>query len=173
LKNKQAPLLLTLILAVPAFAFADNIPGHSKTGSNYVSFSEGLTDQQDSQSNSARCNLLLSAIKENGSATISFAGDEKAANLGAFLSTGVGSNAHPITLVDFGADQGASSDNDKGKGKGKQGGGSGNGNGSPSGNGAPSPLIAVAEPGSQSLLLFGLAGVGVLFYRRKILTIAM
>jgi hypothetical protein len=173
LRSKQAPLLLAVILTGPAFAFADNIPGHSKTGNNYVTFSEGLTDQQDSQGNSARCNLLLSAIKENGSATISFAKDEKGANLGAFLSTGVDSNAHPVTLVDFGADQGASSDNDKDKGKGKQAGGSGNGNGTTSSNSAPSPLIAVAEPGSQSLLLFGLAGVGVLFYRRKTLTLAI
>jgi hypothetical protein len=175
LTNKQAPLLLTLILAAPAFAFADNIPGHSKSGNNYVAFSEGLTDQQDSQGNSARCNFLLSSIKENGSETSSFAKDEKGANLGTYLSTGVDSSAHPVTLVDFGANQGASSDKDKGKGKGKgkQGGGAGNENGTASASGAPSPLIAVVEPGSQTLLLFGLAGLGVLFYRPKTLTIAI
>jgi hypothetical protein len=171
LKPKQAPLLLAVILAAPAFAFADNIPGHSKSGNNYVAFSEGLTDQQDSQGNSARCNFLLSSIKENGSETSSFAKDEKGANLGTYLSTGVDSNAHPVTLVDFGANQGASSDKDKGKGK--RGGGAGNENGTTSGSGAPSPLIAVAEPGSQTLLLFGLAGLGVLFYRRKTLTSAI
>jgi len=164
-------LLLAVILAAPAFAFADNIPGHSKSGNNYVAFSEGLTDQQDSQGNSARCNFLLSSIKENGSETSSFAKDEKGANLGTYLSTGVDSNAHPVTLVDFGANQGASSDKDKGKGK--RGGGAGNENGTTSGSGAPSPLIAVAEPGSQTLLLFGLAGLGVLFYRRKTLTSAI
>ena len=171
MKPKQAPLLLAVILAAPAFAFADNIPGHSKSGNNYVAFSEGLTDQQDSQGNSARCNFLLSSIKENGSETSSFAKDEKGANLGTYLSTGVDSNAHPVTLVDFGANQGASSDKDKGKGK--RGGGAGNENGTTSGSGAPSPLIAVAEPGSQTLLLFGLAGLGVLFYRRKTLTSAI
>ena len=173
MKPKQASLLLAVILAAPAFAFADNIPGHSKSGNNYVAFSEGLTDQQDSQGNSARCNFLLSSIKENGSEANSFARDEKGANLGTYLSTGVDSNAHPVTLVDFGANQGASSDKGKGKGKGKQGGGAGNENGTTSGSGAPSPLIAVAEPGSQTLLLFGLAVLGVLFYRRKTLTIAI
>ena len=175
MKPKQAPLLLAVILAAPAFAFADNIPGHSKSGNNYVAFSEGLTDQQDSQGNSARCNFLLSSIKENGSETSSFARDEKSANFASHLSTGVDSNALPVTLVDFGPDQGASSDNDKGKdkAKGKQGEGSGNGNGTTSANSASSPDIAVAEPGSQPLLLFGLAGVGMLFYHRKTLTKAI
>ena len=175
MKTKQAPMLLAVILAAPALAFADNIPGHSKTGNNYVTFSEGLTDQQDSQASSARCNILSGSIKENGSETNSFARDEKSANFASYLSPGVGSNAHPVALVDFGPDQGASSDNDKGKGKakGKQGEGSGNGNGTTSANGAPSPVIAITEPGSQPLLLFGLAGVGMLFYRRKTLTKAI
>jgi hypothetical protein len=169
LKNKQAPWLLAVILAAPTFAFADNIPGHSKTGNNYVTFSEGLLDQQDSQGNSARCNFLLSSIKENGSETSTFAKGEKGTSLGTYLSTGVDSNSHPVKLLDFGANQGASSDKDKGKGWGKPRGGDGDDNGSGGSSSAPSPLIAVAEPGSQSVLLFGLAAVGMLFYRRKAL----
>jgi PEP-CTERM motif len=169
LKTRQAPLLLAVILAAPAFAFADNIPGHSRTGNNYVSFSEGLMDQQDSQGSSARCNFLLSSIKENGSKSISFGKDAKDANLGTYLSTGMGSNAHPVQLVDFGADQGASSDKDKGKDPVKHHGGDGDGNGSGVGSAAPSSVIGVAEPGSESLLLFGLAAVGMLFYRRRTL----
>jgi hypothetical protein len=173
LKTRQAPLLIAVILAAPAFAFADNISSHSKSGSNYVAFSEGLMDQQDSQGNSARCNFLLSSIKENGSETRSFAGDEKGAHLGSYLSTEENSNTHPAKLVDFGANQGASSDNDKGKVRGKHLGGNGDGIGSGGGSGASSFAIVVAEPGSQSLLLFGLAAVGILFYRRKTLTIAI
>jgi hypothetical protein len=162
LKNQQATLLLALILAAPVFALADHIPGHSRTGNNYVSFSEGFADQQDSQDNSARCNFLLSSIKENESGTISFAKGEKATNLGSYLSAGMGSNTQPVKLIDFGASQGASSDNDKGKGPVKHHGGDGDGNGSVGASGAPSPLI-VAEPGSQSLLLFGLAAVAMFF----------
>ena len=173
MKSRRAPLLLAVILAAPAFAFADNIPGHSKGGNNYVAFSEGLTDLQDSQANSARCNFLLSAIKENPSSASSFARDEKGANLGTSLSAVPDSNAHPVKLIDFGPNQGGSSDNDKGKVRGKHPGGDGDGNSSGDVSGASSPSIVIAEPGSQLLLLFGLAALGMLFYRRKTLTIAI
>jgi PEP-CTERM motif len=173
LKNKRAPLLLAVILAAPAFAFADNIPGHSKTGNNFVSFSEGLTDQQDSQGNSARCNFLLSSIKQNGSNTGSFTMGGKDANLGTHLSTGMASNTNPIKLFDLGANQGASSDKNKRKGPDKHDGDNSGGDGSGVGGGLPSPVIAVPEPGSQLLLLFGLTGAGILFYRRKASTNAV
>lgn len=177
MNNKQRTLLFAVVLTVPIFAFADSIPGHSRDRHNYVSFSEGLTDQQDSQSNSARCNFLLSSVKEpvkeQESRTSSIAG-------ASFSGFAKGESAH---LGDFGGNQGASSDSDKdeGKGRGKPHGGDGDGNesgsgsgtGSGSGSGVASPAVSVAEPGSQTLLLFGLAGLGMLFYRRKTLTNAI
>jgi hypothetical protein len=181
LKNQQATLLLAAILAAPAFAVADNISGHSKSENTYVTFSEGLPDEQNLRGNSARCSFIFSVLKENGAMTSSiavasfseFAKDEKGANLGAPLNAGMESDGGPLRLVDFGRNQGASSDNDKGKGHGKYNGGEGDGNGTGSSNGDPSPLIGVAEPGSQTLLFFGLAGLGMLFYRRKTLTNAI
>jgi hypothetical protein len=183
LKNQQARLLLAVILAAPALALADNIPGHSKTGNNYVTFSEGFSEQQDSQGSSARCNFLLGSVKETGANTDSiarasfsdFAKGDKGSNFGALLNTGMDSDNHQVRLFDFGGSQGASSDSDKdkGKGHGKGEGGDGDGNGTGSGSGAPSPVVSVAEPGSQSLLLFGLAGMGIFFYRRKTLTNAI
>jgi len=175
LKNHQATLLFAVILAAPAFASADNISAHSRSGNSFVSFSEGLADQQDLKGSSARCNFLVSSIKEEGSKVTSFAPasfsefakGEKGANLGAYLSTGMGSDTHSIKLVDFGDNQGVSSDNNNGKGKRNGTDGDGNGNGTRVGSGAPSPLFAVAEPGSQSVLLLGLAAVGMFFYRRK------
>jgi hypothetical protein len=177
LKNHQATLLLAVILAAPAFAVADSIPGHSRSGNNYVSFSEGLADQQDLRGSSARCNFLVSSVKGDASKTSSFAKGEKGANLGVLLGTGSGSDTHPVKVVDFGANQGASSDNqngkdkDKGKHNGTDGNGEGNGNGV--GSGTPDPVIPVAEPGSQTLVLFGLAGLGMFSYRRKSLTSAI
>jgi hypothetical protein len=181
LKSQQATLLLAVILAAPAFALADNIPGHSKTGSNYVTFSEGFSEQQDSQGGSARCNFLLSSVKENGMKTnyfarasfSDFAKGDKGSNIGAPLNTGMESDSNDVKLVDFGGNPGASSDKDKGKGLGKGREGDGDGNGTGSGDGDASPGIPVAEPGSQTLLLFGLAGMGMFFYRRKTLTNAI
>ncbi|HTB93420.1 MAG TPA: PEP-CTERM sorting domain-containing protein [Candidatus Sulfotelmatobacter sp.] len=181
MKNHQATLLFAVILVAPAFASADNISAHSRSGNSLVSFSEGLADQQDLKGNSARCNFLVSSIKEEGSKSSSFAPasfsefakGEKGANLGAYLSTGMDSDVRPPRLVDFGGNQGASSETNNGKGKGKPkgagGDGDGNGNGTGVGSGAPEPLMPVPEPASQTLVLFGMAGLGLFLYRRKLL----
>jgi len=175
MKHKNAAWFLAFTLAAAAPLFADTIPGHSRGGSKYVTFSEGFTSQQNGQGASAECNFLLGAPKENKLSTSSFAGSSPSAlamgEKGSQLGSGGASTGNSVNLVDFSGNNGASSDNKgKGKGKGKQGGGSGNGSGTTSGNGAPAPTIAVAEPGSQSLLLFGLAGLGMLVFRRKTFT---
>lgn len=179
MKNKQGTLLLAVILAAPAFAFADNIPGHSKTGNNYVSFSEGLIDQGNSQGNSAKCNFLLGASGEKGlSATTvarSFSSETDKGEKSSMSAVGSAPEENFVNLVDFAGNNRVSqdTDKDKSKGKGKHAGGSGNGNGPTSGSGTSSPVIAVGEPGSQSLLLFGLAGLGMLVFRRKTFTNAI
>ena len=188
LKNPRAALLLSVILAAPAFVLADNIPGHSRSGNNYVTFSEGFTEQQDLQGSSARCNFLLGSIKENGSNTNSiphasfseFAGSEfargdKGFNFSALPNAGVKSDSREVNLVDFrgNGNKNSSFGRDKGKGRGKHSGGDGEGNSPGTGSGIPLPLVSVAEPGSQTLLLFGFASLGLLFYRRKSLTNAI
>jgi hypothetical protein len=173
-EKKQGAFLLAVLLAAPAFAFADDISGHSKGGNKYVTLSEGLTGQQDLQESSARCNFLFSSPKENGVQTTSIAG----ASLSEIAKGGGGSNlgapgSQPATLLTSGANEGASSGNGKGKGLGKQNGGAGDGIGTAAGSGGASPTVPIAEPSSQTLLLFGLAGLGMLAYRRKALTNAI
>lgn len=177
MKNQKTTLLLAVILAAPAFAVADNIPGHSKGGGKYVTLSEGFTERQDLQGSSARCNFLFSSIKENGSNASSIAGaslsefvkGEKGSNPGALLNAGLESDSRPVRVFDFGANQGASSGKDKGKGQGKQNGGDGDGKATGTESGIPLALIPVAEPGSQNLLLVGLAGLGIVLFRRRTL----
>jgi len=183
MKSQHTPLLLALILTAPALAFADNIPGHSRSGNDYVTFSEGFTEQQDLQSSSARCNFLLGSIKESGSNTNSiphasfseFARGDKGSNFGAAPNAGVESGSREANLVDFRGNGNKSSSfgRDKGKGHGKHGGGDGDGNSSGTGSGIPLPVVSVAEPGARTLLLFGFAGLGLFFYRRKRLTAAI
>jgi hypothetical protein len=165
MKYKNAASLLAITLAAAVPLFADGIRG----GSKYVTFSEGFTSQQSGQGASAECNFLLGATKENGLSTSATAMGEKGSTLGSSPAP----SGNSINLVNFNGNDGASSDKDKGKGKGKPGGGSGNGNGTTPGNGAPSPVIAVTEPGSRSLLLFGLACLAMLVFRRKTFTIAV
>jgi hypothetical protein len=166
MKHKNTAWFLAFTLAAAAPLFADTIPGHSRGGSKYVTFSEGFTSQQNGQGSSAECNFLLGAPKANGLSTNSIAGSP---------SAGIAATGASVKFVDFSGNNGASSDmgKGKGKGKGKQGGGSGNGNGTTSGGGTTAPLIAVAEPGSRSLLLFGLAGLSMLVFRRKTFTNAI
>lgn len=176
MKSKQRTLLLAVMLAAPSFAFADSIPGHSAGAYKYVTFSEGFTSEQKSPGVSAECNFLFNAPKEIGLSTNSIVSSSSSEiamrEEGSVLGAGGEASGNSVNLVDFNGNNGASSDDDKGKGKGKgkQGGGSSNGNGATSGSGAPSPSVLVAEPGSQTLLLFGLAGAALVFYRRKVLT---
>ena len=164
---KHGTLFLAFVLAAAAPAFADSVPGHSKDTNKYVTFSEDFLGQQDSQGNSAKCNFLSGSPNEAGSQKGSFS----AAPFSGF-SRGE-SATYTLKLVDFGSSHGSSADKDNGKGKGKHDGKDKDGDGSGAGGGTPSPLIAIPEPGSQSLLLFGLAGLGMFVYRRKSLTNAI
>jgi hypothetical protein len=171
-KNTQGILLFAVMFAVVAPAFADNVPGHSKGGSNYVTFSEGFAAEQNSHGNSAQCNFLWGPMKESGLSASSVAG-AVSAGFWKGENDSVSGGGNSLKLVDFTGNQGASSDKDKGKGHGKHHGEDGEGNGSGVGISVPSPVISVAEPASQSLVLFGLAGLGMIFYRRKSLTNAI
>jgi len=153
LTNKQGILLLAFLFAA-APAFADSTSGHSKGGSANVAFSEGFFSQQDSPGNSAQCNFLFGSPKQNGLSGSSIAGGS---------STEISSGGNSPKLLDFSSNQGASSDKDKVKEKHH----GGPADGTASGSGLTSPVFAVQEPASQTLLLFGLACLGMLFYQRK------
>lgn len=148
MKYTLGALFLAAILCTAAPAFADTIPAYSRGGDKDTTLSQRFTDQENSRDGSVR-NTLLNAVDERGA------------------------RFNPIE--DFDVNQGASFEKDKvkfhkkhhgGDGDGGAGTGGGNGNGG-NGGGVSGPTVPVAEPGSQSLLLFGLAGLGMFFYRRN------
>ena len=152
---KHGTLCLAFMLATSAPAFANSVSGHSKDANKYVTFSEDFLGQQDSRGNAAKCNFLSGSPNEAGSQKGSFS----AASFSGLTS---GESAtHTLKLIDFGSSLGSSTDKDNAKDEGKRNGKDKDGGGSGAGGSTPSPLIAIPEPGSQSLLLFGLASFGL------------
>jgi hypothetical protein len=139
LKNQKATLLLAVILAAPAFAAADTVTAPPKGANNSVNFSEGSARDQNLRS-----------------------------SLGTLSNVGSATGARTANLIDF-RDNGSKSSSfgrDKAKGRGNHP-GDGDGTTTGTGSGDPAPTTAsVAEPGSQTLLLVGLAGLGMIFFRR-------
>ncbi len=149
MKNKQGTLVLAVFLSIAAPAFADGISAHLGGPEKHFVLAEGFAGQQDFQDSFARHNTLMGSVEENEARSIAISG----------------------ALVGFHVNQGVSSEGDKVKIHEKHHGDFGYGNGNSNGNGgsASASAVAVAEPGSQTLLLFGLTGLGMFFYRRNYL----
>jgi len=166
LEFKHPSFLLAVLVIAAAPIFADKIPGDSNTESKgSVSAQKqaemkGLHDLYatgDCDLGGAKLNEVRPASMSNAGAS-SFSQGDKSGGLGGFVDTEANSGKPPLKVIDFGSN---APDKDKGKSHGK-----GNGH-DPGGNGVARAEIAVSEPGSQLLLLAGLAGLGILFLRRN------
>ncbi len=183
MKHKQGTLFFAAILLTAAPAFADFIPANTTGGDGDASLAEGFSDQPNLQDGSLRRSSLLismdkAGLRINTIAGVSltdFATGGKNSDLGKLVNSAIGSENRTVKAVDFDTNQGASFDSKKVKLRGKHsfgnGDGDGNGDGNTGGNGGSSsaPVTSVPEPASQTLVLFGLTGLGMLFYRRNTL----
>ena len=169
MKYKQLSFLLAVILTSTAPIFADKIPGDSKNESKGAISTQALTEKQglhdlytsgDSGLSGAKKNEVRSASSLESRFT-HFTESERASGLGGMENAEGNSGKPPVTVVDFDSNDRDFSHMDRGKSHGK-------GNVNNPGGGSTTPaLLAVSEPGSQLLLLIGLAGLGIFFLRRN------
>jgi hypothetical protein len=169
LKYKHASFLLAVLLISAAPIFADKIPVDSKNESKGAVSARALAEKQGLHDLYATTDCGVSGAKQNevrfasmsDSRAGGFTQGDKSMGLGALVNSLANSGNAPVKVIDFGSNHGDSSDKDKGKSPGK-----GNGH-DQDGGGTGSVAIAVSEPGSQLLLLIGLAGFGIFFLRRN------
>ncbi len=197
MKYKQGPLFFAAILFTAAPAFADMIPAHATSGGKEIGLAEGFSGQPNLQDGSLRRSSLMTSLNDagpriNGMVGVSltdFATGGKSSDLGKLVDSTKVSENLTVKAVDFDVNQGASFENKKVKLRGRHTSGDGNedGDGNDNGNNGgggggndggssapvPAPLTSVPEPASQTLLLFGLTGLGILVYRRNTLTNAI
>jgi hypothetical protein len=139
---KSSSFFLAVILSAATPTFADTIPADLHSGETASRYSRQW-------------------IHGNTSAVDFTSGDTKTAEVVVQPESGISASNAQLNLFGLGSNIGYAlgRDNDKGWWGHK-------GNGQVGGRGVAS-LVAAPEPSSQLLLLIGLAGLGLLFYRRN------
>jgi hypothetical protein len=167
LKHAYTLLTLAAVLSAAAPAFADRLSVERTTKDQDFSFAEGTIDKRElsgePSSQSFRMNSLekskMRVSAESGFPINYVSKDERISEIAA-LPPRIDSENGPVKLFDFDASNNSFSEHIwKARGIRRTGEGFGV-------NGSEF-LFPVPEPGSQTLLLFGLVGLGLLFFRRN------
>ena len=169
MKQVRGSFFLAVILSTAAPCFADQIPVDRMDGDRGSVSTQGLLHEKALQEASALRHFGPSAFKEdefqnrfNPYFRMSDSSkDGGIAILATKIGSRLGSNNHQVSWFDIDSRPGDSFEGNDEKGQRKV-----NGEAGDEGDGRVS-LVAVPEPGSLTLLLFGLTGLGMVFYRRK------
>jgi hypothetical protein len=164
LSYKHPSFLLAVLIIAAAPVFADKIPVDPKSDSKGSASAQKQAELKGLHDLYATGDCDLGGIKQNevrpasmsNAGASSFSQGDKS---GGFVNSEANSGNPPLKVIDLGSNQ----DNGSDKGKSH---GNGNGHDQDGNSGAPA-VIAVSEPGSQLLLLAGLAGLGIFFLRRN------
>jgi hypothetical protein len=174
-KHRRELFFLAVILSPAVPAFADQIPADLRDGDRGSASVQLLPSDKALQGASGVRKFSLATFKEGeyrieftpATPMSDFGNDSKIADLGMLLSSGLGSNGHQVNPFDlrfnhgefWGRDGGRDWDNHRRRGR--------------DGNDGALSAAVTPEPGSRTLLVFGLAGLAMITYRRNSLKSAI
>ena len=169
MKQIRGSFFLAVILSTAAPGFADQIAVDRTDGDRGSVSTQARFHEEALQDVSALRHFGLSALKE-GEFQIEFdpdirmsdfSKDGRIAILTSQVSSGPSTGDRQVMLFDVDSRYGDSFGRNEEEGHRKY-----NGRGEDDGDGRVS-LVAIPEPGSRTLLLFGLTGLGMMAYRRN------
>lgn len=169
MKHARGSFFLAVILSTAAAGFADQIPADRRDGDKGSVATQRLFHDGALQDVSALRDFDLSALKKDEFQiefdpyvrTGDLRRDEGMEIVATQVSYGLGLSNRHVRLYDVDSGNGDPFERNEEKAHLKL-----HGRGRDHGHGHVS-LVAVPEPPSLTLLLFGLTGLGMLFYRRK------
>ena len=169
MKQARGSFFLAVILSTAAPGFADQIPADRMDEDRGSVSMQRLFHERALQEVSALRHFGLSALKEDEFRIESnryvrmsdFSKDGGIAIVAVQVGSGPGSSNRQVSLFDVDSRYSDSFGRNEEKAHRKL-----NWKGGDDGDGRVS-LVAIPEPGSRTLLLFGLTGLGMVFYRRN------
>jgi hypothetical protein len=168
LRRRHELFFLALVLSTAASAFADKIPDSFRDGDGASVYAQGSSDQKAFQAVSVHRDFGVSEFKEdefgiefNPAVQMwDFGKDLKISEVGRPSNFGLDTGKDEMRLFYLGSHHGDLFRRDKEKGWSSH-------NDNDLGDGdATLSVVAVPEPKPGTLLLFGLAGLGMILYRR-------
>jgi hypothetical protein len=171
LRYRHGLLFLALALSTAVPAFADKVQVDFRDGDKGSVYTQSLPNAKELNGASVYRNSGLSTSRGeefrsefNGVVLLGeFSNESKISDLDTLLNSGLGANGYQVSLFDLRFNHGEFWERDGGKDW------DNHNRWDRDGTGGTLSVVSTPEPGSLTLLLFGLAGLGMIVYRRDAL----